>query len=174
MNAQLLKPEEVRELLNVSRSWLYEAANDGRIPSVRLGPEGPLRFDREEIERWLERGLLERLLEVPVVTLGDRYRAVPELPLNEHERLLGEQPRRGSSVAHRVQRHVAQAGILQRCFVPVARNSVSVQCFSGAASLPTSLIRLALPHRHDEYQRTRQVIGPELGFTRLQIAQQAE
>jgi excisionase family DNA binding protein len=55
MASQLLKPEEVRELLNVSRSWLYEAANAGRIPSLRLGPGGPLRFDREQIEQWLSR-----------------------------------------------------------------------------------------------------------------------
>jgi excisionase family DNA binding protein len=54
MATQLLKPEEVRELLNVSRSWLYEAANDGRIPSIRLGPGGPLRFDRQQIEQWLQ------------------------------------------------------------------------------------------------------------------------
>lgn len=52
---QLLKPEELRQLLNVSRSWLYEAASAGRIPSIRLGPDGPLRFDPEAIERWLER-----------------------------------------------------------------------------------------------------------------------
>ncbi len=55
MIERLLKPEEVREMLNVSRSWLYEAANDGRIPSFRLGPNGPLRFDPEEIEFWLKR-----------------------------------------------------------------------------------------------------------------------
>jgi excisionase family DNA binding protein len=54
MASQLLKPEEVRQLLNVSRSWLYDAANAGRIPSVRLGPGGPLRFDRQQIEQWLQ------------------------------------------------------------------------------------------------------------------------
>ena len=54
MARQLLKPEEVRQLLNVSRSWLYDAANDGRIPCIRLGgPGGPLRFERQQIERWL-------------------------------------------------------------------------------------------------------------------------
>jgi predicted DNA-binding transcriptional regulator AlpA len=52
---QLLKPEEVRLILNVSRSWLSEAANAGRIPSIRLGPDGPLRFDPDALERWLER-----------------------------------------------------------------------------------------------------------------------
>ena len=55
LSDQLLKPEEVRLILNVSRSWLYEAANAGRIPSIRLGPDGPLRFDPDAIERWLER-----------------------------------------------------------------------------------------------------------------------
>jgi excisionase family DNA binding protein len=54
MPSEFLKPEEVRHLLNVSRSWLYEAANDGRIPCIRLGgPGGPLRFERRKIEEWL-------------------------------------------------------------------------------------------------------------------------
>jgi excisionase family DNA binding protein len=54
MSGQLLKPEDVRQLLNVSRSWLYAAANDGRIPCFRLGgPAGPLRFERSAIEEWL-------------------------------------------------------------------------------------------------------------------------
>lgn len=53
MASQLLKPEEVRQLLNVSRSWLYEAASAGRIPCIRLGGAGPLRFERSAIEDWL-------------------------------------------------------------------------------------------------------------------------
>jgi excisionase family DNA binding protein len=54
MTYQLLKPEEVRQLLNVSRSWLYDAANDGRIPCIRLGGAGgPLRFERATLERWI-------------------------------------------------------------------------------------------------------------------------
>jgi excisionase family DNA binding protein len=53
MATQLLKPDEVRQLLNVSRSWLYDAANAGRIPCIRLGPGGPLRFERQALERWL-------------------------------------------------------------------------------------------------------------------------
>src|SRR5438045_9726022 len=41
----LLKPSEVARMLQVSRTWLYDAAKDGRIPSVRLGgPDGPGRF----------------------------------------------------------------------------------------------------------------------------------
>jgi excisionase family DNA binding protein len=51
----LLKPTEVARMLGVSRTWLYDAAKDGRIPSVRLGgPDGPVRFVEEDIEQWLE------------------------------------------------------------------------------------------------------------------------
>ena len=51
----LLKPAEVAALLRVSRSWVYAAAEDGRLPSVRLGgPEGPLRFMRADIRSWLD------------------------------------------------------------------------------------------------------------------------
>lgn len=51
----LLKPAEVARRLGVSRSWLYGAAKDGRIPSVRLGgPDGPVRFVADDLERWLE------------------------------------------------------------------------------------------------------------------------
>jgi excisionase family DNA binding protein len=52
----LLKPGEVARMLQVSRTWLYSAAKDGRIPSVRLGgPGGPVRFVQEDIEQWLDR-----------------------------------------------------------------------------------------------------------------------
>lgn len=51
----LLKPGEVCKLLAVSRTWVYAAAADGRLPSIRLGgPEGPLRFIRGDVEAWLE------------------------------------------------------------------------------------------------------------------------
>jgi hypothetical protein len=42
--------------LRVSRSWVYEAAKEGRIPSVRLGgPDGPLRFLVHDVDSWLDR-----------------------------------------------------------------------------------------------------------------------
>ena len=42
-------------MLGVSRSWLYQAAADGRIPHVRLGcHDGPVRFVATDIEQWLE------------------------------------------------------------------------------------------------------------------------
>jgi excisionase family DNA binding protein len=51
----LLKPTEVAQRLKVSRSWVYDAAADGRLPSIRLGaPDGPLRFVRADLERWIE------------------------------------------------------------------------------------------------------------------------
>jgi excisionase family DNA binding protein len=51
----LMKPTEVACQLGVSRSWLYEAAKAGRIPSIRIGGEdGPLRFVSEDIERWVD------------------------------------------------------------------------------------------------------------------------
>lgn len=53
--AALLKPAEVCRMLAVSRTWVYAAAADRRIPSVRLGgSDGPLRFIRADVEAWLE------------------------------------------------------------------------------------------------------------------------
>jgi excisionase family DNA binding protein len=53
--ATLLRPTDVARMLGVSRSWLYEAAKDGRIPCVRLGGEdGPLRFVERDLVAWLE------------------------------------------------------------------------------------------------------------------------
>jgi excisionase family DNA binding protein len=51
----LLKPAEVAVRLGVSRTWLYDAARDGRIPSIRIGGrDGPLRFVPEDLQRWLD------------------------------------------------------------------------------------------------------------------------
>lgn len=51
----LMKPAEVCRMLAVSRTWVYAAAAEGCIPSVRLGgSDGPLRFIRTDVEAWLE------------------------------------------------------------------------------------------------------------------------
>jgi excisionase family DNA binding protein len=51
----LLRPTDLAAQLGVSRSWLYDAAKSGRIPSIRIGGEdGPLRFVPEDIQRWLD------------------------------------------------------------------------------------------------------------------------
>lgn len=52
----LLTPAQVAQRLAVSRSWVYAAAADGRLPSIRLGGgNGPLRFLAEDVEAWIER-----------------------------------------------------------------------------------------------------------------------
>jgi len=51
----LLKPSDVARQLGVSRTWVYDAAKHGRIPSVRIGGEdGPLRFVAEDLDAWIE------------------------------------------------------------------------------------------------------------------------
>jgi hypothetical protein len=37
---ELLRPAEVLRILKVSKTWLYDAAKDGRIACVRLGGPG--------------------------------------------------------------------------------------------------------------------------------------
>lgn len=55
LTPSLIKPSALAAQLGVSRSWLYEAARCGRIPSIRIGGEdGPLRFVPEDIQRWLD------------------------------------------------------------------------------------------------------------------------
>src|SRR4051794_23341287 len=53
-HAALLKPTDVARWLCTSRSWVYAAAADGRLPSLRLGGQsGPLRFVAHDVEQWL-------------------------------------------------------------------------------------------------------------------------
>jgi excisionase family DNA binding protein len=52
---ELLKPADVAARLGVSRTWLYDAASTGRIPSIRIGGEdGPLRFVPADLEQWID------------------------------------------------------------------------------------------------------------------------
>jgi len=47
---ELLTPAEAMRLLRVSRTWLYDATKDGRIPAIRLGgPDGPVRFVKGDL-----------------------------------------------------------------------------------------------------------------------------
>jgi excisionase family DNA binding protein len=63
---ELLKPAEVAARLGVSRTWLYEAARAGRIPSIRIGGrEGPLRFVPEDLQRWIDEARAEWLPGAP-------------------------------------------------------------------------------------------------------------
>ena len=54
LDTSLLTPSEVALRLGVSRSWLYAATKQGRIPYVRLGGgDGPVRFLEGELAAWL-------------------------------------------------------------------------------------------------------------------------
>ena len=64
---RLLTVNDVMSLLGVSRSWTYEAAARGELPCIRLG--GMLRFDPDEIDRWL-RQLPRRGSESPAQNSG--------------------------------------------------------------------------------------------------------
>jgi excisionase family DNA binding protein len=51
---ELMKVPEAQKMLNVSRTWLYDAVKDDRIPYLRLGgPDGPLRFVRSDLEAYI-------------------------------------------------------------------------------------------------------------------------
>jgi excisionase family DNA binding protein len=54
---RLLTATQAMKLLNVSRTWLYAAARDGRIPSIRLGAtaDGPLRFVEADLLDHIDR-----------------------------------------------------------------------------------------------------------------------
>ncbi len=47
----LITVKELMRLLGVSRSWVYDAAARGIIPSIRVG--SMLRFDMSAIRAWL-------------------------------------------------------------------------------------------------------------------------
>ena len=51
----LLKPSDIVRRLGTSRSWVYQAAKNGDIPSIRLaGEDGPLRCLEQDIESWID------------------------------------------------------------------------------------------------------------------------
>ncbi len=47
----LLRPEDVAEILNVSRKTVVVMAREARIPCIRVGRL--IRFDPNEISRWI-------------------------------------------------------------------------------------------------------------------------
>ena len=52
MGSRLLTAAEVASLLSVPKSWVYEQARAGRIPTVTLGRYR--RFREEAIFAWIE------------------------------------------------------------------------------------------------------------------------
>jgi excisionase family DNA binding protein len=53
MSSELLTANEVAERLRVPPSWVYRAAREGDLPSVRCGRYR--RFDEGDVERWIAR-----------------------------------------------------------------------------------------------------------------------
>jgi excisionase family DNA binding protein len=55
VNAPLLKASDVMDVLSISRRLVYQMAQDGRLPCVRVGgPDGPLRFKPDDLERLVD------------------------------------------------------------------------------------------------------------------------
>src|SRR5690348_2622106 len=80
------------------------------------------------------------LLEMAVIALGDGDRAVAELALDVDQRLAGQQPGGGGRVPERVQRHIAQARVLERLLVPVAGDRAPVHRLTCGSRLPATAI----------------------------------
>jgi putative molybdopterin biosynthesis protein len=52
---RLLKPEEVAEILNISRSFAYLLMQSGQIPTVRLGKARRVRL--EDLNNYIEKNI---------------------------------------------------------------------------------------------------------------------
>ena len=50
-HTELLRPHEVRMLLRIGRSKVYEMIAQGELPVVRIGRA--VRIPRRELERWI-------------------------------------------------------------------------------------------------------------------------
>lgn len=48
----LFRPQEVAEMLGISKATVYHLAASGQLPSVRVGKA--LRISREAIDRWIQ------------------------------------------------------------------------------------------------------------------------
>jgi excisionase family DNA binding protein len=60
---RLITVKELMRLLGVSRSWVYDAAARGLIPSIRVG--SMLRFDVRAIRAWLAQQQNVRYVRAP-------------------------------------------------------------------------------------------------------------
>jgi excisionase family DNA binding protein len=51
---RLLTPDQVCEILGVTKDWLYDKSADGTIRGFKLTPNGALRFRESAIEAYIE------------------------------------------------------------------------------------------------------------------------
>ncbi|MCB0865092.1 MAG: helix-turn-helix domain-containing protein [Solirubrobacterales bacterium] len=52
MSSRLLTAEEVADMLQVPKTWVYRAAREGDLPSVCCGRYR--RFSEQDVERWIQ------------------------------------------------------------------------------------------------------------------------
>lgn len=57
INNQLLTPQQLSAWLQIKLSTIYKWTHAGYIPCIKLGGavRGSVRFERDEVERWLKR-----------------------------------------------------------------------------------------------------------------------
>jgi excisionase family DNA binding protein len=57
MLEQLLTPQQLSDMLQIKLSTIYKWTHAGYIPMIKLGgnTRGSVRFNREEVDRWLKR-----------------------------------------------------------------------------------------------------------------------
>lgn len=55
---QLLKPKQVLDALQISRATMYRWIKEGKLKTLKIGKQ--IRFDPEEIERFLDRPEVKR------------------------------------------------------------------------------------------------------------------
>jgi excisionase family DNA binding protein len=52
---KFLKPKDVSEMLNIGLSTVYEMAQRGELPAIKVG--GNVRIPEDELNTWIERQL---------------------------------------------------------------------------------------------------------------------
>lgn len=52
VDGELLRPEEVQNILRIGRSKVYEMIARGELPVIRIGRA--VRVPRSELERWID------------------------------------------------------------------------------------------------------------------------
>jgi excisionase family DNA binding protein len=54
MGPELLKAKDVAAWLKLDKQTIYRLTKNGRIPHVRLGKTGTIRYDREKLNNWIK------------------------------------------------------------------------------------------------------------------------
>ena len=58
----LIKAPEAAKMLDIRLARLYELTRQRIVPAVRIGPK-QLRYDREKLREWIEKGGLNQTLD---------------------------------------------------------------------------------------------------------------